>query len=74
MGISSAGSAPSFTKSITHAQLAVCYHVATVCVKPYHVTLAKEDLKDSDVIASRVVGFPRGITAIFTFGNYTFIH
>ncbi len=41
-------------------ELAARYHVATVCVKPCHVTLAKEALKDSDVIVSTVVGFPHG--------------
>jgi len=41
-------------------ELAARYHVATVCVKPCHVTLAKEVLKDSDVIVSTVVGFPHG--------------
>ena len=41
-------------------ELAAHYHVATVCVKPCHVTLAKEALKDSDVIVSTVVGFPHG--------------
>ncbi len=41
-------------------ELAARYHVATVCVKPCHVILAKEALKDSDVIVSTVVGFPHG--------------
>jgi len=41
-------------------ELAARYHVATVCVKPCHVTHAKEALKDSDVIVSTVVGFPHG--------------
>lgn len=41
-------------------ELAARYHVATVCVKPCDVTLAKEALKDSDVIVSTVVGFPHG--------------
>ena len=41
-------------------ELAARYHVATVCVKPTHVKLAKEALKDSDVIVSTVVGFPHG--------------
>ena len=40
--------------------LAARYHVATVCVKPCHVKLAKEQLKESDVIVSTVVGFPHG--------------
>jgi deoxyribose-phosphate aldolase len=41
-------------------ELAARYHTATVCVKPCHVALAKEALKDSDVIVSTVVGFPHG--------------
>ncbi len=41
-------------------ELAARYHVATVCVKPCDVKLAKEALKDSDVIVSTVVGFPHG--------------
>jgi deoxyribose-phosphate aldolase len=41
-------------------ELAARYHVATVCVKPCDVQLAKEALKDSDVIVSTVVGFPHG--------------
>jgi deoxyribose-phosphate aldolase len=45
---------------IAGCELAARYHVATVCVKPCHVTLAMEQLKDSDVIVSTVVGFPHG--------------
>lgn len=47
-------------------ELAARYHVATVCVKPCDVKLAKEALKDSDVLVSTVVGFPHGssVTAI----------
>jgi deoxyribose-phosphate aldolase len=41
-------------------ELAARYHVATVCVKPCHVKLAREALKDSDVLVSTVVGFPHG--------------
>ena len=41
-------------------ELAARYHVATVCVKPCDVLLAKEALRDSDVIVSTVVGFPHG--------------
>jgi deoxyribose-phosphate aldolase len=41
-------------------ELAARYHVATVCVKPCDVRLAREALKDSDVIVSTVVGFPHG--------------
>jgi deoxyribose-phosphate aldolase len=41
-------------------QLAAQYHTASVCVKPCHVKLAKEALKDSDVLVSTVIGFPHG--------------
>src|SRR5512138_509327 len=44
----------------TGCELAARYHVATVCVKPCHVRLAKDLLKDSDVLVSTVVGFPHG--------------
>lgn len=45
---------------IEGCQLAHQYHTATVCVKPCHVTLASEVLKDSDVLVSTVIGFPHG--------------
>jgi|SRR5687768_1279018 len=41
-------------------ELAARYHVATVCVKPCDVRLAKKALQDSDVLVSTVVGFPHG--------------
>jgi deoxyribose-phosphate aldolase len=51
---------------IDGCELAAKYHTATVCVKPCHVKLAAESLKDSDVKVSTVVGFPHGsnLTAI----------
>jgi deoxyribose-phosphate aldolase len=51
---------------LSGCELAARYHVATVCVKPCHVLLAKEALKESDVIVSTVIGFPHGsnLTAI----------
>lgn len=51
---------------IAGCKLADKYNVATVCVKPCHVVLAAELLKDSDVIVSTVVGFPHGsnLTAV----------
>lgn len=59
---------PELTESdiVAGCELAARYHVATVCVKPCHVKLAKELLKDSDVLISTVVGFPHGsnLTAI----------
>ena len=45
---------------IAGCELAHKYHTATVCVKPCHVKLAAEELKDSDVVVSTVVGFPHG--------------
>jgi deoxyribose-phosphate aldolase len=53
---------PELTESdiVAGCALAAHYHVATVCVKPCHVKLAKEQLKESDVIVSTVVGFPHG--------------
>ena len=47
-------------------RLAAKYHTATVCVKPCHVELAAEVLKDSDVKVASVVGFPHGsnLTAV----------
>lgn len=51
---------------IAGCMLANEYHVATVCVKPCHVKLAAEVLKESDVKVTTVVGFPHGsnLTAI----------
>lgn len=45
---------------IAGCELADRYHTATVCVKPCHVKLAAELLRDSDVLVSTVVGFPHG--------------
>jgi deoxyribose-phosphate aldolase len=41
-------------------ELAARYQVATVCVKPCDVKLARKALNDSDVLVSTVVGFPHG--------------
>ncbi|RAL10669.1 2-deoxyribose-5-phosphate aldolase [Aspergillus homomorphus CBS 101889] len=35
-------------------------HVATACVKPYLIPLAKEELAGSDVLVCPVIGFPHG--------------
>src|SRR5574339_451821 len=53
---------PELTESdvVAGCELAARYHTATVCVKPCHVWLANEALKDSDVLVSTVVGFPHG--------------
>ena len=48
------------TDVVAGCQLAARYHTATVCVKPCHVKLAKELLKDSDVLVGTVIGFPHG--------------
>lgn len=45
-------------------EVAMKYHVASVCVKPYAVKLAKEILKGSDVLAGCVIGFPAGNSSI----------
>jgi deoxyribose-phosphate aldolase len=45
---------------IAGCQLAKKYNVASVCVKPYHVKMAVEQLKGSDVEVGTVVGFPHG--------------
>lgn len=51
---------------IAGCQLAKQYDTASVCVKPYHVKLAKNLLKDTTVVVSTVVGFPHGSAKIET--------
>jgi len=41
-------------------RIAAIYHTASVCVKPYHVSLASECLRESDVVVGGVIGFPHG--------------
>src|SRR4026207_824580 len=41
-------------------ELARRYDVATACVKPYAIPLAKESLAGSDVGVCPVIGFPHG--------------
>jgi deoxyribose-phosphate aldolase len=41
-------------------EIARKYHVASVCVKPYAVKLAVEQLAGSDVLVGCVIGFPHG--------------
>lgn len=43
--------------------IAAKYHTASVCVKPYHVKLASNELENSDVVVGSVVGFPHGNSA-----------
>ncbi|NLI57153.1 MAG: deoxyribose-phosphate aldolase [Clostridium sp.] len=38
------------------------YNIASVCVKPCHVKLASDILKDSKVLVSTVIAFPHGTT------------
>ena len=51
---------------VAGCELAQRYHTATVCVKPCHVKLAAQLLKNSDVVVTTVIGFPHGsnLTAI----------
>jgi deoxyribose-phosphate aldolase len=53
---------PTFTDDdlAKHCELARRYHVATVCVKPYHASMASAILKGSDVGICAVIGFPHG--------------
>ncbi len=46
--------------------LADRYHVASVCVKPCHVKLAKQQLAGSDVAVGTVIGFPHGNSTVAT--------
>lgn len=41
-------------------EIAKRYDVATVCIKPYAVTMCREALKDTDVKICSVIGFPHG--------------
>ena len=54
------------TDVIAGCALAAKYHVASVCVKPCHVKLAKQQLAGSDVAVGTVVGFPHGNSTIAT--------
>jgi deoxyribose-phosphate aldolase len=45
---------------IKQCQVARKYNVASVCVKPYAVKQAVEQLKGSDVLVGCVIGFPHG--------------
>ncbi len=42
------------------------YHFKSVCVNPVNVPLAKELLKDSDVLVCTVIGFPLGANTMET--------
>jgi deoxyribose-phosphate aldolase len=43
-------------------ELAAKYRVASVCVRPSDVILAKDTLKDTGVLVTTVIGFPHGTT------------
>ncbi len=45
-------------------QLARQYNAASVCIKPYAISLAVEELKGSDVLVGTVIGFPQGNSAV----------
>lgn len=45
-------------------EIAKKYDVASVCIKPYAVKMAKEFLDGSDVLVGTVIGFPHGNSAI----------
>ena len=53
---------PTFTDDDLEKQCAIAmkYHVASVCVKPYAVAKAAALLKGSDVAVGCVIGFPHG--------------
>jgi deoxyribose-phosphate aldolase len=58
------------TPTLTEAQLtagcelAAKYDCASVCVKPYHVKLAKQLLAETDVLVGAVIGFPAGNSTV----------
>ncbi|WP_461117239.1 deoxyribose-phosphate aldolase [Spirosoma jeollabukense] len=45
-------------------ELALTYNVASVCIKPYAVSMASEHLAGSDVLVGTVIGFPHGSNSI----------
>jgi deoxyribose-phosphate aldolase len=45
-------------------KIALEYDVASVCIKPYAISLAVELLKGSDVLVGTVIGFPQGNSTI----------
>jgi deoxyribose-phosphate aldolase len=49
---------------IAGCELAIKYDVASVCIKPYAVSLAKKLLIDSDVKVGTVIGFPHGNSTV----------
>lgn len=57
---------PTLTDADLQRECAVAmkYHVASVCVKPYAVKQAAEIVNGSDVLVGCVIGFPAGNSAI----------
>ncbi|KAK6332591.1 hypothetical protein TWF730_004250 [Orbilia blumenaviensis] len=57
---------PTFTDAdvLAGIQLAKSYNVATACIKPYHIPLAKKELAGSSVLVCPVIGFPHGNSTI----------
>ena len=49
---------------IDGCELAKKYDVASVCIKPYAVSLAKKILSESEVKVGTVIGFPHGNSAV----------
>lgn len=47
-----------------NCEIARKYHVATVCIKPYHTRQAAKILENSDVGICSVIGFPHGNSTI----------
>ena len=47
-------------------EMAKRWNIASVCVKPCHVLLAKKLLEGSDVKVCTVIGFPNGSTTTAT--------
>ncbi|RAK96814.1 2-deoxyribose-5-phosphate aldolase [Aspergillus ibericus CBS 121593] len=48
------------TDILTGLRIACDYNVATACIKPYSIGLAKDILAGSDVLICPVIGFPHG--------------
>lgn len=51
---------------VAGCELAAQYDVASVCVKPCHVKLARQQLAGTDVAVGTVVGFPHGSNSTVT--------
>ncbi|CAF4681534.1 unnamed protein product, partial [Rotaria magnacalcarata] len=53
---------PTMTDSeiLAGLEIAKKYNVATACVKPYSIPMAKKILAGSDVLICAVIGFPHG--------------